>query len=112
MSRLVLTYHDTGKRNSNSFVVSVRGVDHWGTSDVLSPTQATTGTGSNYGEALQDFVRNLDEYISTLTKFRDEIAKTSRAYYEAVEVDFAGRQVRKVPAPKNADGPHFYISEK
>ncbi len=113
MGRLVLTYHDTGKRNSNSFVVAIRTIDHCGTSEVISPTQAAFGTGSCYGDALKDCIQSLDEYISTLSKFRDEIANTDRAYKEAIEVDFAGRQVAKhIPVPKEDDGKQFYVYEK
>ena len=108
MGRLVPTYHDDGKHNYNSFVVTIREVDHFGTNDVISPTQII-GTGSSYGDALHDFVRNLDEYISKITQFRDEVLKTSRAYTEAVEVNYAGRHVNRVSAPKKTDGPQFFM---
>ena len=112
MGRIVPTYYDSGRKTIGSVLVTVRELDHFGTHDVTSPTKVI-GTGSDYGSALRNFVTNLDEYISILTKFRDEILKTSRAYKEAIEVDYSGYPVaRKIPAPKNADGAHFYMEYK
>lgn len=94
MEELKLTYHNNGKHKCNSFTVSVRVHSNFGMSDVISPTDLV-GTGSCYGAALEDFANELNDYIAILERFRDEVVKTTRAYREAVEVDYSGNPLRK-----------------
>ena len=45
-----------------------------------------TGTGYCYGDALAELKMQLDNYISALTKFRDEIMDTQAAYQTAAYI--------------------------
>lgn len=92
MRQLKLVWYDSGKKNSTAITVSVKEAVSFGLSDVISPTDIS-GSGSCYGNALQDFASQLDEYIEELCKFRDEIVNTSKAYTEAIEVDFGGKPI-------------------
>lgn len=55
--------------------------------DIPSPSDIA-GVGGCFGEALEDFAEQLDDYIAKLVGFRNEIVRTSRAYTEAVKVDY------------------------
>lgn len=93
MNEMKLIWHNDGKHDGDSHRVSVR--ENLGDylCDVCSPTDIV-GTGSDFGSARERFAEMLDEYIAALIKFRDEVVETSRAYYEAVETDFAGNPLR------------------
>ena len=93
MEQLKLVWNNNGKHNSSSFTVSVRELTDFGMSVVISPTDIV-GAGSCYGTAKEDFARQLNDYISSLVKFRDEIVNTTRAYTEAVETDYAWNPIR------------------
>lgn len=45
-----------------------------------------TGSGYSYGDALAELKVQLDNYISALTKFRDEIMDTQAAYQTAAYI--------------------------
>lgn len=92
MERLKLVWNNNGKHQSNSVTVSVREHTDFGMFNVISPTDIV-GAGSCYGTAKQDFARQLDDYISSLIKFRDEVVNTEKAYTEAVETDYAWRPI-------------------
>lgn len=85
MSELKIIWHNDGHHNKDSVRVTVRrqGCDELvaaGTPDFI------VGIGSDFGSARADFDKKLSEYIAELTKFRNEIVNSSRAYTEAVEV--------------------------
>lgn len=89
MEQLKFIWHDNGKHKSNSSRVSIRELTDYGIFDVVSPTDIV-GTGSCYSEALEDFNKQLEDYISSLIKFKTEIANSTKAYTEVVEVDSCG----------------------
>lgn len=41
------------------------------------------GTGNCFGEALTNCLTELNKYISDLTRYRDEVMMTEKAYTEA-----------------------------
>lgn len=92
MNMFKLTLHDTGRHNSSSSVVSVRILESWGMSDVLSPSDIV-GTGDCYRAALEDFIDQFEKYIESLQRFKEEVLDTKRAYEDVVSVDFAGNPV-------------------
>lgn len=94
MGQLKLVWNNNGKHKSNSVMVSVRELTDFGMFDVISPTDIV-GVGGCYGTAEEDFASKLDEYISSLVKFRDEVVKTKRAYTEAVLTDYAWNPISK-----------------
>ena len=94
MEQLKLIWNDNGKHNSSSFTVSVRNFTDYGVFDAISPTDIV-GSGSHYGEALEDYINQFNEYIVNLEKFRDEFLNSTKAYTEAVEVDWCGNPVIK-----------------
>lgn len=94
MKQLKVIWNDNGKHNSTSVTVSVRAFSDCCVFYVDSPTDII-GAGSNYGEALEDFIKGFDEYIDDLIRFRDEILNTKRAYTEAIEVDWRGKPLDK-----------------
>lgn len=95
MKQLKPIWNDNGKHNSSSSTVSVREFTDYGVFDVISPTDIV-GVGSHYGEALEDFINQFNEYIADLEKFRDEILNSKKAYTEAVEVDYSGNPLTKM----------------
>lgn len=94
MEQIKFIWHDNGKHKSNSSRVSIREFTYYGVFDVISPTDIV-GTGSCYGEALADFVEQFEAYINSLVKFKNEIAGSTRAYEEVVEVDCCGNPVQQ-----------------
>lgn len=88
MGQFKLVWNNNGKQKSNSVSVSIRELTDFGMFDVISPTDIV-GVGGCYGTAEDDFARQLDDYISSLVKFRDEVVNTERAFTEAVLTDYA-----------------------
>lgn len=86
--KLVPTWYDDGKHKGNSSVVTVRSIKECGLAAVPSPTDII-GTGCCYGDALEDYIEQFDDYLETLRKFREEVLDTKRAYDEAISVDFS-----------------------
>ena len=89
---LKLVWRDDGKHSMRSKTVSISEACSIGLIPVNSPSDLY-GSGSCFGTALSDFAKRLDEYISCLSRFRDEVVNTKRAYTEAVEVDYAGNPI-------------------
>lgn len=92
MGQLKLVWYDNGKHKPNSVIVYIKEQIGSSLSDVLSPTDIT-GSGGCFGTALEDFEEQLDEYISNLVKFRDEVVRTKRAYSDLVKVDCNGNPI-------------------
>ena len=85
MEQLKLTVYYTGRMQVCEVSVAERvGSELF---DVPSPSDLI-GSGNCFGEALNDFAEQLDDYIAKLVGFRNEIVRTSRAYAEAVKVDY------------------------
>lgn len=94
MGQFKLVWNNNGKHKSNSVTVSVRELTDFGMFDVISPTDII-GVGGCYQTAEEDFASQLNDYISALVKFRDEVVNTERAFSEAVKVDYAGNPIGK-----------------
>lgn len=94
MSQLKVIWNNDGKHKLNSVSVSVREGVSYGLSDVISPTDIK-GVGSDFGSALGDFTKQLDDYIAELCEFRNEIVRTKKAYFEAIEVDWSGNPIKE-----------------
>lgn len=94
MSELKLIWNDNGKHKYNSVTVSAREAVSYGLSDIISPTDIK-GVGSDFGSALSDFDKQLDEYIVELCKFQNEVVRTKKAYFEAIEVDWSGNPIKE-----------------
>ena len=94
MSTLKLIWNNNGKHMYNSVTVSTRYDVSYGLSDVISPTDIK-GTGSDFGSDLSDFAKQLDEYIAELCKFKNEVVRTKKAYFEAIEVDCNGNPIKE-----------------
>ena len=91
MSELKLTWSNDNKHEWDSCRVSIR--EDLGSgllSYVCSPTDIV-GIGSDFGSAREDLEEKLSDYIAVLTKFKDEVVGTKRAYEEAICTDFGGK---------------------
>lgn len=91
MDTLRPTVYYTGR--GNSCVVSVQDETPQGLVKLKSPSDIT-GAGGCYGVALEDYIEQFDKYLRDLKKFRAAVLDTKRAYFDAVEVDSAGRPVK------------------
>lgn len=95
MSELKLTWSNDNKHEWSSCRVSIR--EDLGSgllAYVCSPTDIV-GTGSDFGSAREDLEEKLADYIAALTKFKDEVVGTKRAYEEAIYTDFEGKPLCK-----------------
>lgn len=89
MGELKLIWNNNGKHKSNSCTVSVRECVGEYLCSINSPGEIV-GTGSDFSRAKENFSEQLTDYINRLTKFRDQVVETKRAYFEAIETDSTG----------------------
>lgn len=61
--------------------------------DCFSPSDLY-GRGGCFDDALEDYLEQLEDYIQTLIRFKEEIIETPRCYDEVVEVDYANNLIK------------------
>lgn len=89
---LVITWHDNGKHKHNSSCVSVADKTAFG----LFPVNISDicGSGSYYGNALEDFIYNFDMKLGELKAFR-EMLDEQYQFQDMIRVDCFGKEIDK-----------------